>query len=233
MEVNDSNYLQKLFIDEAKPALEWFETRWGGGEVKLPEGYEKAEYIENILNASGASKTGIDTGIIFNGDIELNLKVYVPKTSTSVSFNMFYAYSNGFDYGINGTSSVIMAKANASKLTSSILRKKGNIYEIKMSAIDGVMKLHVKNVDTGEEDTKEVTYDGSFDSGTSTIHLFGLNTGSSANGYALEGHRVYYAKIVKNGEVVMNYIPATKDGVPGFYDSVSGEFVTHNYIIAG
>ena len=211
VEVNDSNFLKKLFIDEAKPALEWFDFRWAG----VPEGYERLEYIEN------AAATYIDTEITCNSNIELAIRVYVPVGKTSFYIFQSRESSSGDIHGIGGSSSDgdIQAYCTGSSIDSSVVRMSEHTYDIRMSCKDGVLKLYVKDLDTGEESDTKGTYTRIADA-TTSLGIFGTNFNKLSS-----GHRVYFASIIKDGERVANYIPARKDGSVGLYDSVTSKFL--------
>lgn len=212
-EVNNSNFMQKLFIEEVKPALEWFDARWGASII--PEEYTKVTYVQN------ASSTWFNTGVYCGDNIDLYVRVKCPSASGSFYILQSRDGSGGRIHGISGsaTGATITANCSGVSLTSAIKREADHQYDISMSIKDGMMRLYVKDITTGEYDTQVAVIEDAVDP-SNTIGLFGNGFNSLSSGYQVER-----AKIVKDGSTVADYIPARKDADDGIFDLVTKTFM--------
>lgn len=60
-----------------------------------------------------------------------------------------------------------------------------------------------------------------------TFLLMGCRWGGGNTLHDMAPHRLYGCRIRKNGELVRNYVPFVKNGVPGLRDTLNGGFVTY------
>lgn len=212
MEVNDSNFLQKMFIDEVKPALEWFDTRWGSSVI--PKEYTKVAYVQN------AASTYFDTGVYCSYNMEFFIRATCDRGTGSFYILQSRDGSGGTIHGISGSSTggTITANCSGISIASNIIRQAGHKYDISMTTKDGIMRLHVKDITTGEYDTQIATIDNANVS-SNTIGMFG-----NGFNYVASGVQVERAKIVKDGVTAIDYIPARKGDDVGVYDLVTKTF---------
>ena len=189
---------------------------YGGTYQGVPDGYTPYNYISN-------SSALIDTGIYDDVD-DVVYEILVEAQSTTA----FYIFgsretTSSVQYGISGSGSANNKTITFlnNTLTSSIRREFGNTYYIKASHINGVCSLYVKDITNNVDDTKTGTYTWGIPAPT-PINLFG-------NGVQPVGtHYIKYARLWKSGKLVMDYVPATYNGTPGFYDRISNTFKTQS-----
>lgn len=198
----------------------------GGTYVGTPAGYTRLEYVENSAN------TYVGTDVIPNvDDVEINVRFYKSGSGGSNYILLSRETSSGTIYGISGsaTGSKIAASWGGSNVVSSITRQDGHIYNINAKFVNGVATLYVRDETTGNEATNTGTY--TFEVPTSPFGIFG-NYGGNRIG---AGQRVFSAWIKVSGAYVMNYLPASYSGTPGFYDMYSKTFkgATVGTLIAG
>lgn len=184
-------------------------------ESGLPTGYTLLESVHNQ-----AASAWVDTGIKFDNttDIEMEIKV-LAKTG---SWYLFQSRGTSIR-GISGSNSgdTITYNIGASLgLTSGITRTAGHVYIIKATTKNGVNTLYVKDLTANVEDTKTSTDAAA--TATDDIGIFG-----NGSNYVAKDTAIYYAKMWKNGELVLDAVPATNaSNVDGFYDRVTGNFLT-------
>ena len=198
---------------------------------------------------SGLYRTGIVIGDYDSFKLDLIADgLWRTDTSTagSNSYYMFQARDNtSGDYsnilGLSGSmdnKSIIGATGYNQSLTYTNVRTADqvNTFHIQFESKDldgeghGKMWMRLKNITAGTDHgykygtyDKDATITGNPKTRPSTnICLYGNN----ANQKITTNTRVFRAKVWKNGELVMDYVPAIRnsDSVVGFYDYVSGEF---------
>ena len=193
-----------------------YDAEHGGALASLlPEGDERVQYIQN------AASTYVRTGVTPDTDnVEVNLRFYQNGSGNSLYLLQSRASSGGTIFGISGSSSgsTINATWNGGAVSSDISRANGHVYTVNAKFVNGVSTLYVRDETSGTEATNTGTY--TFAVPSSPFGLFG-NYGGNMIG---AGQRVYSASIKVNGVVVMDYIPAVRNSVAGFYDVISGEF---------
>lgn len=203
----------------------------------VPSGYTAVEYVENA--ADTMVKSAINIG---NED---NFKIDITATVVSGSFYLFQArdsvstnHGNATICGISGSQNggtIIGGSGGSTSLTSGITRpnRDGHKLNIVFECADGDMSLYVKDIDGNVSDTKTGTYDPTeLTRPTTNMCIYGneaptISTALPKNRLTA-GCKVYGAKLWKNGVLVMDYVPATRDSdsAVGFYDRVSHTFVT-------
>ena len=125
--------------------------------------------------------------------------------------------------GITGSETgktIVAGLYGGASVTSAISRTSGHVYTVKFTAKSGHCTFYVKDETNGDEDTKTGTY--TFGSVNAIICLFGNTAGARVNANT----SVYYAKMRKNGNLVMDYAPCVHDTTGGFWDYVSRSFIT-------
>lgn len=194
-------------------------TRYGLCEQRnLPKGYTETDMT---INGSAAY---IDTGVVPDvDDMEYDCVFYVPS-STNYSLYLLQARENSAlpIRGISGsaTGNTIFGSFSGTNIASSIARVKEHTYHANFKAKNGEGTLYVKDLTSGEEDTKTGTY--TFAAITASTWLFG----NSASAYLAAGHGVKSAYVKKAGVLQFNYTACkNSSNVAGFYDSVSNQFV--------
>ena len=203
----------------------------------VPSGYTAVEYVENA--ADTMVKSAIHIG---NED---NFKMDITATVVTGSFYMFQArdsvstnHGNATICGISGSQNggtIIGGSGGSTSLTSGITRpnRDGHKLNIVFECADGNMSLYVKDIDGNVSDTKTGTYDPTeLTRPTTNMCIYGneaptISTALPKNRLAA-GCKVYGAKLWKNGVLVLDYVPATRDSdsAVGFYDRISHTFIT-------
>ncbi len=205
-------------------------TLTGGCEqTYLPEGYTRT--ITTINDATAASK--IDTGLMpMDGDV-IELKIHIGRTGVS-----FYAFQSRISggasiFGISGSSSGSTISADwGSTLNSNIARTADHDLIIRVSFVNGVKTIYVKDLTDNTEDTQTGTYNATSYVPVANYYLWG-NTVNYLN----REYPVYEVKLTNNGVTRLHYIPCTRnsDSVAGFYDLTTNTFITTatNVLTAG
>lgn len=203
----------------------------------VPTGYTAVEYVENA--ADTMVKSAIHIG---NED---NFKMDITATVVTGSFYLFQArdavstnHGNATICGISGSQNggtIIGGSGGSTSLTSGITRpnRDGHKLNIVFECADGDMSLYVKDIDGNVSDTKTGTYDPTeLTRPTTNMCIYGneaptISTALPKNRLAV-GCKVYGAKLWKNGVLVMDYVPATRDSdsAVGFYDRITKTFIT-------
>lgn len=203
----------------------------------VPSGYTAVEYVQNATD--GMVKSAIHIG---NED---NFKMDITATVVSGSFYLFQArdvvgqnYGNATICGISGSQNggtIIGGSGGSTSLTSGITRpnRDGHKLNIVFDCADGDMSLYVKDIDGNVSDTQTGTYDPTALTRPETnMCIYGneaptISTALPKNRLTA-GCKVYGAKLWKNGVLVIDYVPATRDSdsAVGFYDRATNTFVT-------
>ena len=227
-----------LYLSKAKADSLTSVKAYGGLlQSGVPSGYTSLEYVENATD--GMVKSAIHIG---NED---NFKMDITATVVSGSFYLFQArdvvgqnYGNATICGISGSQNggtIIGGSGGSNSLTSGITRpnRDGHKLNIVFECADGDMSLYVKDIDGNVSDTKTGTYDPTgLTRPTTNMCIYGneaptISTALPKNRLAA-GCKVYGAKLWKNGVLVLDYVPATRDSdsAVGFYDRISHTFIT-------
>lgn len=224
-------------IGAVENSVEYVNAYGGLLQSGVPSGYTAVEYVENA--ADTMVKTAIHIG---NED---NFKMDITATVVGGSFYLFQArdavaanYGNATICGISGSQNggtIIGGSGGSTALTSGITRpnRDGHKLNIVFDCADGDMSLYVKDIDGNVSDTQTGTYDPTeLTRPTTNMCIYGneaptVSTALPKNRLTA-GCKVYGAKLWKNGVLVMDYVPATRDSdsAVGFYDRVSHTFIT-------
>lgn len=189
---------------------------YGGKAIiaTLPTGYTEVDGLTNSAN------TYLNTNIV----PEMNDTVFEIKVKPSTgSWYIFQSREGSPIYGISGSTSgntIVLAWAGSS-IASTIKRNTSHTYIVKGTVKNGNLTLFVKDLSTGSTDTQTGTYTAT--TMNNKTYLWGNTTG----GRVSANNTIYYAKMWKNGVCVMDYVPVVdSNNVAGFYDRVSGQFIT-------
>ena len=179
----------------------------------LPIGYT---LLDRVYNSTG---TKIDTGLYDDvDDVEYEIRCQVRTGSWYI-----FQFRTGSTYGgVAGSATgntITCLVRDGVTLTSNLTREANNIYYVKFTHKNGVATLYVKNETTGEEDTQTETYTDYTPTSETPIFLWG----NSVNNVG-QNNYIYYAKLRKNDEIIMDYVPCQYNGENGFYDFVSDTF---------
>lgn len=203
---------------------------FGGCEQRnLPEGYTEVEYLKNNMDTQVEPYvyTKLDTGIVpQDGDI-LEVRYTVLTDALYSSYTLQSRNSSTAPvYGISGSqnSNTILGSINnngtALNVPSEIIRQQNHTYYVKVSFINGIITLYVKDETTGDEDTQTNTY--TWVDTNSSYYIWG----NSANSL-MASQPISFAKITNNGVVRLHYLSATdSNNVAGFYDFVNNTFIS-------
>lgn len=178
----------------------------GEAVVSLPEGYERAQYIET----TGTQR--VDSGFVPNQDSRAVISVQLTQTNSnffgarsttsSKVFTMSTVTSSGTDYWRHGY--------NTASKTFGVVTDTTNRHEVELNK--NVMYLDGVAVNTQAE--------GEFTCpATATIGAIQ----SASNVYAGFA-KIYACQIYDNGALVRDYIPCKYNGEFGLYDLVEGKF---------
>lgn len=187
----------------------------------LPAGYKALGYIDF------RTETFIDTG------------VFIDETDETVEYDIKMTPSNTgcFPFGAAGSSADKTNTGSVYFYGSTLEYFAGNTRNIRLGEVvkDKDYLINIKldqttqTITVVENDLRaSQNYTGSIISPVS-IYLGGLHYMSGSNptrGFGYNG-KIHYFIIRKNGQTVKQYQPAQRisDGVYGFYEQVSGEFV--------
>lgn len=205
----------------------------------VPSGYTAVEYVEN------ASGTMVKTAIHIGNDD--NFKIDITATAVSGSFYLFQArdkvnsnLGNANITGISGATSgnTLLGSPGIDGVSVSNGLTRANRTGHKMRFVfdcaDGNMSWYVRDLDGNVENTATGTYDPTLlDRATTNMCIYGneapAGSGSGQTTNRLQpGCKVYGAKLWKNGVLVLDYVPATRDSdsAVGFYDRITKTFIT-------
>ena len=194
-----------------------FLTNKGTGTLisGLPLEYTKIDWMKN--SSSTRIKTTITPAV---DDIEIELRC----KAVTESWYMFQsrASSSATAFGISGAKSgaSISFSWGTNTAISDITRTAGHILTLKATAKNGSKTLYVKDETSGTEDTKTNTYTiASYPS--SPFYLWG-----NYSQYVSANANVYYLRFKVGGNVVLEYLPAMKNNVAGFYNRITRNFIT-------
>ena len=193
-----------------------------------PSQYQQVNFVTNT------SSTVLNTGIVFN--FAKNYQMEIRCRAVGGSFYMFLSRKtqtgdNNIINGLSGSSSTlgINGNFNGTSITSGITRTVGNTLYIKMTAINGVLTLYVRDETANTEDTVTGTYTVEDVNALSWIGLWGNEVASNRVDVNAD---VYMAKIIEDGVTVLDYVPCLNVATAGFYDKVSGTFKTTTNLVA-
>lgn len=126
-EINKDNFLKELFIDEAKPALKWFDIRWGNGNILDMNSVDPND--NKYISASNGRTQSPTTGVWLYTDfapVEPNVTYKVNQIHASASLAGLAWYDSEQQYisGVNNTKlaaadGVIVAPENAAYIRHS------------------------------------------------------------------------------------------------------------------
>lgn len=180
----------------------------GSGEL----GYSMHNNIYDYVQSSGTQY--IDLEVTANSNMEVQFVMALNDSYSGTnsifgardgqvtnSFNMFW-YNSSLRWDFGSVNDYPGFSANVT-LPTFVLANATNVF--------------------ANSEVKTYSYSDSFSS-TNNMYLFAINENSNTI-YINEGMKIYYFKVLHNGEVVRNLVPVTdSDGVPCFYDLVSQHF---------
>lgn len=190
---------------------------------KCEQTYIPSDYVRTVSTANNATvNSRIDTGLIpQDGDV---IELRITTNIVGVSFYAFQARSGGGSsiFGVSGSSSGSTISADwGQALNSGIARTAGHTYFIRISFVDGVKTIYVKDETSGTEDTQTGTYDATKVVPTTNYTLWGNKVQ-----YLNRVNPVHEVKLTNNGVTRLHYIPCIYNNVAGFYDRATESFVT-------
>lgn len=193
--------------------------------VKLPYGYSQLNYIQNT------------------GSQYINTE-YIPNNSTKIQARIAPIVVTGsqYFYGARETSSSTIMLAfsgssgnnnystslNGNSTTASMVRISGHILDIEQiitSNLETVrLESTIHNTTTGIVETIYSSYNAGINNNTLSLYLFAFNTSNRS-----PGMRVYSFKIIENGVLLKDFIPARRnsDNVLGLFDLINSVFYTN------
>ena len=178
------------------------------------------------ISISNNASTVLNTGIIADvDDMEFELNV-TPSTGSWYIFQSRES-SSGTIYGISGSlngNTFVINWAGVSFVATKLNRSDTHRVYIKCTFKNGNGTVYIQDFETGEDETITNTY--TFTPATQPICLFGNIVNGIANNTVDANNAIRYARLKKNGVVVMDYEPVTYNNTAGFYDKVSRTFKT-------
>ncbi len=202
----------------------------------VPTGYTQVEYVER---PSGTSTTVpvLSTGLTLTGvgDVEIEIGFMCTAAGSSASYPIASRTStsnNNFALGVNinqectelgvfsGTNTTI-APNNGSSILNTRFDVTATVTDSSQTITDGTNT----NTATVEPRAHNVT----------PFWLFGAkkyNVNQLQNAFS---GRIYHCTVKENGETKLSITPCTRDddGAAGFYDKISGNFLTADVLVAG
>lgn len=179
------------------------------------------------ISISNNASTVLNTGIIADvDDMEFELEV-TPSTGSWYIFQSRESVG-GTIYGISGSqngNTFAINWAGASFVATTLNRSDAHRVRIKCTFKNGNGTVCIQDLITGE-DEETITNTYTFTPATQPICLFGNIVNGIANNTASANNAIHYARLKKNGVVVMDYEPVTYNNKAGFYDKVSRTFKT-------
>ena len=214
------------------------ESPYGGGDWNIMQSTEaglgnngqigfcgRSPY-KYYISVSNNASTVLNTGIIADvDDMEFELEV-TPSTGSWYIFQSRESVS-GTIYGISGSqngNTFVINWAGVSFVAKTLNRSDTHRVRIKCTFKNGNGTVHIQELETGKDETITNTY--TFTPATQPICLFGNIVNGIANNTADANNAIRYARLKKNGVVVMDYEPVTYSNTAGFYDKVSRTFKT-------
>lgn len=177
------------------------------------------------VSVSNNASTVLNTGIIADvDDMEFELEV-APSTGSWYIFQSRESVG-GTIYGISGSQNgnIAINWAGVSFVATTLNRSDAHRVRIECTFKNGNGTVRVVDTITGEDETITNTY--TFTPATQPICLFGNIVNGIANDTVDANNAIWYARLKKNGVVVMDYEPVTYNNTAGFYDKVSRTFKT-------
>lgn len=180
----------------------------GSGEF----GYGINNNVYNYLQSSGTQYIDLDVKADSNTEVQFVMALDENFTNTqglfgardeqvTKTFNMFW-HKNSFRWDYYSTNDYPIFSANFVSPTF-VLANKTYVYV--------------------NSEVKEYNYTDEFSSNYN-MYLYTINSGGSPI-YITEGMKIYYFKVIKNGEVVRNLVPVVdSNNVACFYDIVSQKY---------
>ena len=221
----EGNKIEKIYLGESK-----IKKIYLGSDLiyrYIPERYRIVSGIKN------SSSTKVPTSIKLDST---NWEIETVFTATSGTLGSFYylqsrATSSAGIYGISGSTSTggisIGCGGVGAATGQNIFRAFGNKYYIKGGLNDTTVSIYIKNITTAQEENRSNQLTSNYINPTIPLTLFGgWNTNNLNSGYIC-----HYLKIKKNGEIVLEYIPAIdtqRSNKAGFYNTVNNTFVTES-----
>lgn len=178
------------------------------------------------ISISNNASTVLNTGIIADvDDMEFELEV-TPSTGSWYIFQSRESVG-GTIYGISGSlngNTFVINWAGVSFVATKLNRSDTHRVHIKCTFKNGNGTVYIQDSATGEDETITNTY--TFTPATQPICLFGNIVNGIANNTVDANNAIRYARLKKNGVVVMDYEPVTYNNTAGFHDKVSRTFKT-------
>ena len=203
----------------------------------VPTGYTQVEYVERPSSTSttapvlstGLTLTGvgdveIDIGFMCTGTIS-SASVYPIASRASTSNNNFALGVNinqaGTELGVFSGTNTTIAPNNGGSILNTRYDVTATVTDTTQTITDGTNT----NTATVEPRPHNVT----------PFWLFGAkkyNVNQLQNAFP---GRIYYCTVKENGETKLSITPCTRDddGAAGFYDKISGNFLTADVLVAG
>ncbi len=195
----------------------------------LPSEYQEVEFIQSVLKQGGErNHPYIDTGIIPTVNIGVNI-IYQSLSYKNSQYIIGARNRSGgtIFYGLNGSSSQVSGKylwtayINGTSYQSTMERSDHKMQSVLMPIGNGAFEWKLKNIDTGAEETKNIS--ATTINTTETIKIFGLS-----DIHTLGGLKGFECQIYDSGNLVRHYIAVYRksDNVIGLYDLVQKTFNT-------
>lgn len=178
------------------------------------------------VSISNNASTVLNTGIIADVD-DMEFELYVTPSTGSWYIFQSRESSSGTIYGISGSlngNTFVINWAGVSFVATKLNRSDTHRVCIKCTFKNGNGTVIIQDSITGEDETITNTY--TFTPATQPICLFGNIVNGIANNTVDANNAIHYARLKKNGVVVMDYEPVTYNNTAGFYDKVSRTFKT-------
>lgn len=197
--------------------------------ITLPTGYTKVEYVAS----TGTSAYGgpfVSTGVTPSGTGDLIVQLGYLRTNSSTD-NAYFISSTQ-----NGTTSSIgfaVGISNSGKDATAFNGISGTITAYNGTKLQNLRLDVIAKFNTTSAEITNFRMSAS-DTGTGraysqyAIYLFGIKYSNSARlGFPAQG-RIYYARVIENGSLILNLVPCVRDNdsAAGFYDLVNSNFIT-------
>lgn len=196
----------------------------------LPEGYTPVDYIYNTTN------TPLNTGYSFVSDYTIELEVKCPTNITgSGQYKVIAGCVGSSGNSLSIPFSIGSNRAAAFGTARTNINFSGGYAAWNNTRVKYVVSRN--GIDVSKDNTNlHYNWDITIPDFTTSsgIRIFGASSSGGAAADAV-GLKVYNAKIIKGDTLRGNYIPAIKDetGQAGFYNAVSGTFLTGTQCAAG
>lgn len=191
----------------------------------LTDLYTPVEYINND------ARTYINTGIAPQAtDFEMELVASLVAGDSYIFQHRQKGSGDllGFYKPSSPTAPMRLYTGTSTYATTELPSNNVDVFRFVGSVKDGKATITSKNLGTGEEKSGEATIEGTPSVGTRPFCLFGNGIGVGVSYTSGVDTRIYKARIVQSGVLVMDFIPVVRksDGRAGFYDLVTGGFFT-------